>query len=95
MRPLNAAASKTSTAAIASSATVVNLFAADEQDLGRTIFNDSSSILHVKFGSGASATDKAVEIAPNGYYEVPFHYIGLVTGLWDAANGFAYCTKFY
>jgi hypothetical protein len=79
--------------AVASSATVVTLIAARKR-MGLSIFNDSTAILHVKLGTAASATDKTLEIAAGGYWDVPYNYQGIVTGIWDSANGFAYVAEY-
>lgn len=76
---------------VASSATSVTLFAANVNAQARTIFNDSSAILYVKFSqdlSAASSTSFVVQIAAGGYYEFPQPlYDGAVTGIWASANG--------
>lgn len=79
--------------AVASSATVVTLIAARKR-MGLSIFNASTAILHVKLGTGASATDKTREIAAGGYWDVPYNYQGVVTGIWAAANGFAHVAEY-
>lgn len=81
---------------VASSATSVTLFAAAEPNQAdlRMIFNDSSAVLYVKFGTAASTTSFTVLIAAGGYYEFPRPlYTGLVTGIWASANGAARCTQ--
>jgi hypothetical protein len=79
---------------VASSATNVTLFAAASDDNGRTIYNDSTSVLYVKFGATASATSFTVLVAANGYYEFPQPvYTGQVDGIWASANGNARTTK--
>ena len=79
---------------VASSATSVNLFAANtytypaDGNHCRTIFNDSTQVLYVKFGATASATSYTVQIAAGGYYEFPQPlYLGNVDGIWASANG--------
>lgn len=89
------ALSNASVARVASSATVVTLDA--DSGLGRrsmVLFNESTAILYVKWGSGASLTDYSVQIGPSGYYEFPQPiYRGTVTGIWAAANGFVQVTE--
>ena len=82
------------TATVASSATNVTLFAANEQDNGRTVFNDSTAVLYLKFGATASTSDYTVQIAAGGYYEFPGQplYDGQVDALWASANGNARLT---
>lgn len=79
---------------VASSATSVTLFAANASARGRTVFNDSTQPLYLKFGATASATSFTVKIAAGGYYEFPApFYRGIVDGLWDSANGSARTTE--
>jgi hypothetical protein len=78
---------------VASSATNVTLFAAAVANM-RTIFNDSTAVLYVKFGATASTTSYTTQIAAGGYYEFPQPlYTGQVDGLWASANGFARVTS--
>lgn len=86
--------SNTTNAQIASSGTVVTLKAANTARKGLTIYNDSTAALTVYHGSGASTTQKTIIIAAGAYYEMPFGYNGIVTGLWASVNGNAYITEF-
>ncbi len=80
---------------VPASTTVVTLAAADPGRQGMTICNDSTALLHIKMGAAASLTSKTAIIAANGgYFEVPFGYRGIITGLWAALNGNAYVTKY-
>jgi hypothetical protein len=81
---------------VAGSATAVTLFAAGAGNdaAARTVFNDSTADLYVKFGATASATDFTVKIPAGGYYEVPAPvYDGLITGIWTSATGSARLTQ--
>ncbi len=80
---------------VASSATSVTLFAASTGvTKGRTIFNDSTQVLYVKFGATASATSYTVQLAAGAYYEFPQSvYGGIVDGIWASANGNARLTS--
>jgi hypothetical protein len=90
---------------VVSSTSSVSLFAANETDHGRTIFNDSTAVLYVKFGANASETSYTVQIAAGGYFEFPVGsnglytgqgpciYSGEVDGIWAAANGNARLTS--
>lgn len=64
--------------------TSTTLLASNSNRLGATIFNDSTADLYVKFGTTASSSSFAVKIAPYGYYEVPFHYSGVISGIWSS-----------
>lgn len=91
------AGSNAATTNVASSATNVTLFS--RGDLAafvsmRTIFNDSTAILYVKFGPTAAATSYTVQLAANAYYEFPRPvYAGQVDGIWASANGNARLTE--
>lgn len=79
---------------VASSASSVTLFAASGTTKARTIYNDSSAILYVKFGATASTTSYTVQLAAGAFYEFPQPcYAGLVDGIWASANGFARVTS--
>lgn len=81
---------------VTSSATDVRIFAANGRAGGRTVFNESTAILYLAFGStAASATDYTVQVAAGAYYEFPpsRFYGGEVRGIWAVANGFARCTE--
>lgn len=83
-----------STTRVTSSATAVTLLAANSSRNQATIYNESTSTLYVKFGSGASATDYTLPVTGSGYYELPVRYVGIITGIWTIANGFAQVTEF-
>lgn len=81
---------------VPSSATDVRIFAGRGDAGGRTVFNESSAILYLAFGSeAASLTSYTVQVAPGGYYEFPGgrFYGGEVRGIWATANGNARCTE--
>ena len=79
---------------VTSSATSTTVFSAKGSVKGRTIFNDSTAVLYLKFGATASTTSYTVQIAASGYYEFPQPaYGGVVDGIWAAANGAARTTE--
>lgn len=78
---------------VGSSASVVTLLASNSSRLGATVFNDSNQNLFLKLGSAASLTSFTVRVTPNGYYEVPYSYTGIITGIWSSANGNARVTE--
>ena len=63
------------------------------------VMNDSTAILYLKFGSGASTTSYTVKMVAGAYYEVPsitgvgHCYNGALYGYWAAANGAARVTE--
>jgi hypothetical protein len=78
-----------------SSASNVTLIASNGARKGLTIFNDSTAILYVKFGTTASTTSFTVKMTGGAYYEMPTPvYTGIVDGIWDSANGAARITEF-
>ena len=63
-----------------------------------TVHNDSSSVLYLKLGTGASPTSFTVRMAPQGYYELPLGsgdrvYTGSINGYWSSASGSARVTE--
>lgn len=64
------------------------ILASNAARLGATVYNDSTVALYLKFGSSASTTSFTVKLAADQYYEVPFGYTGILTGIWasDAAG---------
>lgn len=79
---------------VAASVSSVALFAAAGTVHGRTVWNDSTAVLYLKFGGAASATSCTVKIPADGYYEFPAPvYGGPVEGVWAAATGTARTTQ--
>lgn len=78
---------------IASSVANQTLLAANVSRKGATIYNDSTQVLYLKLGAGASATSYTIQLDGGDYYEVPFKYIGIIDGLWAVANGNARVTE--
>ena len=84
---------------VAASVTSVTILASNANRLGATIYNDSSSLLYLKFGSTASSTSFTVPMLGNStagaaaYYEVPANYTGIITGIWVSATGNARVTE--
>lgn len=80
---------------VAASITAVTLLATDMNRAQAIIYNETTAKLYVKLGTGASVTDYTLPVAGGGgYYEVPIRYLGPVSGIWDAATGFAQITGF-
>ena len=80
--------------AVPSSATVVTLAALNVNRRGLMIYNDSKKKLFLKFGAGALVTDFSVRLAAQEYFELPSPvFTGIITGIWDAADGNARVTE--
>lgn len=79
---------------VASSASSTTVFSASGAARARAVYNDSTAILYLKFGTTASTTSYTVQIAASGYYEFPQPvYGGRVDGIWASANGSARTTE--
>lgn len=80
---------------VAGSASSVTILAANTARRGASIWNDSSAILYLDLTGGtASATSCSVKLIADAFYEVPFGYTGLITGIWASATGAARVTEF-
>lgn len=78
---------------VSASATVVTLLEANLLRKGASFHNDSASPCNLKLAAAATASSFAVEIQGGDHYELPQWgpdrdvYRGIITGIWDAANG--------
>ena len=79
-------------ATVAASITSGPIFAAAGGSNGRTVYNDSTAILYLAFAATAATNAYTVQVAAQGYYEVPWNYDGVISGIWTAASGNAYTT---
>ena len=66
------------------------ILAEDGQRQGATVYNNTASVLYLLLGdnsgAGASSTVFTLAMAAQSYYEVPFEYLGIITGIWAAAG---------
>ncbi len=70
---------------VASVNTSTTILAANDQRKGATIFNTDANALNLKLdGSTATTASAHVRLTQNQYYEIPFSYTGLITGIWEA-----------
>lgn len=81
---------------VASQATAITILAANAARYGATVYNDDANALYLLLGTGTvSATVYTVQIPSGGYYEVPYGFTGILTGLWAAdGSGSARVTEF-
>lgn len=84
----------TSVVSVAASISVTTLKSASTARKGLTLHNDSTSACRVRVGTPATTTVFTRKMAPGEYYEVPFNYKGVVTGIWEAADGAMRVTEF-
>lgn len=70
----------------------VTLLAANAARKGATIYNGTDKVLHLSFQGTATVDNSVQDLSPEvtslngGYYEVPFGYTGIITGIWEAAG---------
>ena len=71
------------------------ILAANASRKGATIWNSSTANLFIQFGAVATTSAFTAQLsAGGGYYEIPFNYTGIISGIWSAANGNALVTEF-
>lgn len=82
------------TVSVAATTTPFTILAANANRKGATFYNTSATAkLYVTLGSNVSLTLFTIIVDPNGYYEVPFNYVGLVSAVFDSATGGANVTE--
>lgn len=74
---------------VGDSAASVTLLAANTRRKGASIINTSTAILYIRMdgGTATATTGHNVQLAQNAYFEVPFGYTGLITGIWASDAG--------
>lgn len=74
----------------------VTLLAANTARYGATITNtDANPLLVCMSGGTASATNYSVKLSTDAYFEVPYGYTGLITGIWTGDGaGVALVTEY-
>lgn len=68
------------------------------QRKGTIVFNDTSKVLYLLYGSGTvnTTTIFSMKVGPYGYLEVPEKYVGPIYGLWAvSASGYGLVTEFF
>lgn len=72
------------------------ILAANPDRKGATITNTDANTLYLDLSGGtASATSFTVMVGSGEYYEVPYGYTGLITGIWAGdGSGAALVTEF-
>ncbi len=82
--PTSTTKSATGTAtSVAAAGTAQTLAALNASRLGISIYNESQQNLYVKLGSAATVSSYTVRLRGDAYYEVPYGYTGIITGIWD------------
>lgn len=83
---------------VAASASDTTILASNASRKGATVYNDSSVVLYLALANTTSSTTAySVQIAANGYYELPVNqggvYTGVLKGIWASATGNARVTE--
>ena len=70
---------------VPSAATSTTILAANTKRKGATVTNTDANALCLRLDGGTATTTTGfnVRIIQNAYYEIPFGYTGLVTGIWE------------
>lgn len=92
----NSTAVTTSVGAVISTATpaYAPILGVNTNRKGAIVFNDSTAILRLKCAETVTPASFTVKIPSQVYWELPFTYTGAISGVWEAANGFALVTEF-
>jgi hypothetical protein len=91
---------------VPSSTGAVELAGANPDRRGLSVYNASTAVLYLKYGSGASSSSYTVAVPASALYELPpvgpvyasgevvgGCYAGQVTGAWASENGSAKVTE--
>lgn len=89
---------------VAAATSATTLAAGNDARVYLSVFNDSTAILYLLWGSGTpSATNFTIKIPAQGFYELPTGpttsgnlttvWVGAIRGVWAAVNGNAYVTE--
>lgn len=78
------ASTSTRTVVVAAPPGTQTILAANANRLGATIENNSNGNLFLALGAAGTLTSFTVRMVPDAYYEVPFHFTGIITGEWTA-----------
>jgi hypothetical protein len=72
---------------VASAIASTVLLEANVNRKGATFYSASSARLSINLGATASAADCIIELDLGDYWELPFGYTGVVSGVWSAVSG--------
>lgn len=79
---------------VASTIGLVTLLTNNANRIFGTFYNDSLTPLYLKLGASASTASFTLKITSSGYYELPQPvYTGIITALWNSANGICYISE--
>ena len=79
---------------VASTVGTVTLASANTRRVDLAIYNASNNPLFMRLGASATTASYTLMMVASGYYELPRPvYNGIITGIWQSANGSAYITE--
>lgn len=87
-------ATATTSTTIPAVTTSIVLLPANANRLGATIYNDSNGRLYIDFDDSVTVTNYAIKINPGDGYELPYNYVGPISGVWSGTNGNAQIREF-
>lgn len=80
---------------VSGSVTQVTILAANSSRKGGTVYNDNTaSTLKLACNSTVTSTSFTVALQPKDYWEIPYNYTGIITGIFSIAAGAARVTEF-
>jgi len=81
---------------ITASSQTTQFLSADATRRGACVYNDANKPLFLRLGVSASYANFSVKMFRDSYYEVPYAYTGVITGLWEnGATGEAKITQVF
>jgi hypothetical protein len=93
-QPTTRAPSTTGTVtSVAGAVTSTQLLAANSARKGAYVFNDSTALLYIKLGVGATTTSFSFELQPGFGWRLDDPYQGEIDGVWASATGNARVTE--
>lgn len=78
---------------VASAITSEVLLAANTDRKGATFTNQGTAILYLALAATSTTAAYTAKLQADDYYELPYHYTGIVSGIWSSANGNAIITE--
>lgn len=80
--------SSASVSSVSSSASSITLLSTNSSRKAFTLFNNSTQIAYVKFGTTASSTSFSIKMVAGAFYESPLNYYsGRIDAIWASADG--------
>lgn len=83
----------TSVYAVLSSITAVSVMNANTNRKGATVYNAAGTAVYMRLGTGATTSVYTVALDPNDYYEVPYNWQGVVSGITASNAGIINITE--